>query len=142
MHGPLRFTRIIAHGLWALGKIRDLLFSELINFMDKIILEKSRIIKPRKILRKLWKFKENSQRHYGTWWTQIKYLELIKILLGTWNIKIKVKEAGIKFQKEAGKFLEIDILLLNVFFKHIFHIETQGATSMNATNTFLPYDKF
>ena len=43
MHGPLRFIRIIAHGLWALGKIRDLLFSELINFMDKIILEKSRI---------------------------------------------------------------------------------------------------
>ena len=44
MHGPLRFIRIIAHGLWALGKIRDLLFSELINFMDKIISEKSRII--------------------------------------------------------------------------------------------------
>ena len=43
MHGPLGFIRIIAHGLWALGKIRDLLFSELINFVDKIILEKSRI---------------------------------------------------------------------------------------------------
>ena len=42
------------------------------------------------------------------------YLELIKILLGTWNIKIKVKEVGIKFQKEAGKFLGIDIRLLNV----------------------------
>ena len=25
------------------------------------------------------------------------------------------KEIGIKFQKEAGKFLEIDICLLNVF---------------------------
>ena len=44
MHGPLVFIRIIAHGLWALGKMRDLLFSELINFMDKIILEMSRII--------------------------------------------------------------------------------------------------
>ena len=39
-----------------------------------------------------------------------------KILLETWNIKIKVKEVGIKFQKEARKFLEIDIRLLNVFF--------------------------
>ena len=63
----------------------------------------------------------------------------MKRLLGTWNIKIKVKEVGIKFQKEAGKFLEIDIRLLNVFKKtHILHIETQGATGMNATNTFLP----
>ena len=63
----------------------------------------------------------------------------MKRLLGTWNIKIKVKEVGIKFQKEAGKFLEIDIRLLNVFLKnHILHIETQGATGMNATNTFLP----
>ena len=44
MHGPLGFIRIIAHGLWALGKIRDFLFLELINFMDKIISEKSRII--------------------------------------------------------------------------------------------------
>ena len=44
MHGPLGFVRIIAHGLWVLGKMRDLLFSELINFVDKIILEKSRII--------------------------------------------------------------------------------------------------
>jgi len=41
-------------------------------------------------------------------------LELIKRLLGIWNIKIKVREVGIKFQKEAGKFLEIDIRLLNV----------------------------
>ena len=64
-------------------------------------------------------------------------LELMKRLLGTWNIKIKVKEVGIKFQKEVGKFLEIDIRLLNVFKKHILHIETHGATSMNATNTFL-----
>jgi len=39
----------------------------------------------------------------------------MKRLLGTWNIKIKVKEVGIKFQKEAGKFLEIDIRLLNIF---------------------------
>ena len=62
----------------------------------------------------------------------------MKRLLGTWNINIKVKEVGIKFQKEVGKFLEIDIRLLNVFKKHILHIETQGATSMNATNTFLP----
>ena len=45
---------------------------------------------------------------------KIKYLELIKRLLGMWNIKIKVKEVGIKFQKKAGKFLEIDIRLLNV----------------------------
>ena len=59
-------------------------------------------------------------------------------MLGTWNIKIKVKEVGIKFQKEAGKFLEIDIRLLNVFKKHILHVETQGVTDMNATNTFLP----
>ena len=43
MHGPLGFIRIIAHGLWASGKMRNLLFSELINFMDKIILEKSGI---------------------------------------------------------------------------------------------------
>ena len=62
----------------------------------------------------------------------------MKRLLGTWNIKIKVKEVGIKFQKEAEKFLEIDIRLLNVFKKHILHIETQGATGRNATNTFLP----
>jgi hypothetical protein len=41
-------------------------------------------------------------------------LELKKRLLGTWNIKIKVKEVGIKFQKEIGKFQEIDIRLLNV----------------------------
>ena len=40
----------------------------------------------------------------------------MKRLLGTWNIKIKVNEVGIKFQKGAGKFLEIDIRLLNVFF--------------------------
>ena len=47
----------------------------------------------------------------------------MKRLLGTWNIKIKVKKVGIKikvkkvgikFQKEGGKFLEIDIRLLNV----------------------------
>ena len=63
----------------------------------------------------------------------------MKRLLGTWNIKIKVKEVGIKFQEEAGKFLEIDIRLVK---KHILHIETRGATDMNATNTFLPYDKF
>ena len=44
MHGTLKFIRIIAHGLWALGKMRDLLFSELINFVDKIISEISRII--------------------------------------------------------------------------------------------------
>ena len=71
-------------------------------------------------------------------------MELIKILLGTWNIKIKVKEVGIKFQKEAGNFLKIDIRLLNIFFKktHILHIETQGATGMNATDSFLPSDKF
>ena len=61
-------------------------------------------------------------------------------LLGTWNIKIKVNEVGIKFQKGAGKFLEIDIRLLNVFKRktHILHIEIQGATDMNATNMFLP----
>jgi hypothetical protein len=65
-------------------------------------------------------------------------LELKTRLLGTWIIKIKVKEIGIKFQKEAKKFLEIYIRLLNVFFKkYILHIETQGATSMNATNIFL-----
>jgi hypothetical protein len=40
--------------------------------------------------------------------------------LETWNIKIKVKEVGIKFLKEDGKFLEIDIRLLNVFKKYIF----------------------
>ena len=63
----------------------------------------------------------------------------MKRLLGTWNIKIKVKEVGIKFQKEARKFLEIDIRLLNIFKNtHILHIETHGATGMNATNTFLP----
>ena len=63
----------------------------------------------------------------------------MKILLGTWNINIKVKEVEIKFQKEAGKFLEIDIHLLNLFLKkHTLHIETQGATGMNATNMFLP----
>ena len=41
-------------------------------------------------------------------------------IIGTWNIQIKVKEVGIKFQKEAGKFLEIDIRLLNVFKKSVF----------------------
>ena len=35
-------------------------------------------------------------------------------IVGNWNIKTKMKEVGIKFQKEAGKFLEIDIRLLNV----------------------------
>ena len=64
-------------------------------------------------------------------------MELIKIFLETWNIKIKVKEVGIKFQKEAGKFIEIDIRLLNVFLKNNLHIETQGATDMNVTNMFL-----
>ena len=44
MHGLLGFIRIIAHELSALEKMRDLLFSELINFVDKIIQEKSRII--------------------------------------------------------------------------------------------------
>jgi hypothetical protein len=44
MYGPLRFIKIITHGLWAFEKMRDLLFLELIIFMDKIILEKSRII--------------------------------------------------------------------------------------------------
>jgi hypothetical protein len=44
MYGPLRFIKIIAHGLWAFEKIRNLLFSELIIFVDKIIIEKSRII--------------------------------------------------------------------------------------------------
>jgi hypothetical protein len=48
---------------------------------------------------------------------ETKYLELKKRLLETWNIKIKVKEVGIKFQKEAKKFQEIDIRLLNVFKK-------------------------
>ena len=43
MHEPLGFIRIIAHGLWALGKMRDILFLELINFVNKIITEKSRI---------------------------------------------------------------------------------------------------
>ena len=44
MHGPLRFIRIIAHGLWGLVEKRDiLLFLELINFGIKIIPEKSRI---------------------------------------------------------------------------------------------------
>jgi hypothetical protein len=52
-------------------------------------------------------------------------LELKKRLLGTWNIKIKVKEVGIKFQKEARKFQEIDIRLLNVILKKYFaHINT------------------
>ena len=63
----------------------------------------------------------------------------MKRLLGTQNINIKMKEVGIKLQKEAGKFLEIDICLLSVFQKkHILHIETQGATGMNAINMFLP----
>ena len=43
-----------------------------------------------------------------------KVFGLIKILLETWNIKIKVKKVGIKFQEEARKLLEIDIRLLNV----------------------------
>ena len=66
----------------------------------------------------------------------------MKRLLGAWNKKIKVKEVGIKFQKEAENFLEIDIRLLNVFKQNILHIEIQGATGMSATNMFLPYDKF
>ena len=35
-------------------------------------------------------------------------------IVKTWNIKIKVNEVEIKFQKEARKFLEIDIRLVNV----------------------------
>jgi hypothetical protein len=62
----------------------------------------------------------------------------MKRLLRTWNIKIKVKEVGIEFQKEVGKFLEIDIRLLNILKRNILHIETQGAIGMNATNMFLP----
>ena len=48
-------------------------------------------------------------------------------MLGTWNIKINVKEVGIKFQKEAEKFLEIDIRLGNVFKKntHFAHRNTR-----------------
>ena len=49
----------------------------------------------------------------------------MKRLLGTWNINIKVKEVGIKFQKEAGNFLEIDIRLLNVFKKTYFAHENK-----------------
>ena len=42
------------------------------------------------------------------------------------KLKIKVKKVGIKFQKEAGKFLEIDIRLLNVFKKtHFAHRNTR-----------------
>ena len=62
---------------------------------------------------------EESWRQIEGWRTQVKDLEIMKWLLGTWNIKIKVKEVGIKFQKEAEKFLEIDIGLLNVFKKKI-----------------------
>ena len=63
MHGPLGFIRIIAYGFWALGKMRDLLFSELINFMDKIIPKKSRIDiwatkNTLKALKIQWKFSE------------------------------------------------------------------------------------
>jgi hypothetical protein len=39
MYGPLRFIKIITHGLRALEKNE-----KFIIFMDKIILEKSRII--------------------------------------------------------------------------------------------------
>ena len=47
-------------------------------------------------------------------------------MLGTWNIKIKVKEVGIKLQKEAEKFLKIDIGLLNIFKKtHFAHRNTR-----------------
>ena len=50
----------------------------------------------------------------------------MKRLLGTWNIKIKLKEVGIKFQKEAKNFLEIDIRLINVFKKtHFAHRNTR-----------------
>ena len=45
MHGTLGFIRIIAHGLWALEKkMRELLFLELMNFVDKIIPEKSNLL--------------------------------------------------------------------------------------------------
>ena len=46
----------------------------------------------------------------------------MKRLLGTWNIKIKVKDVGIKFKKEARKFVEIDIRHLNVFKRNTFCI--------------------
>ena len=42
----------------------------------------------------------------------------MKRLLETWNIKIKVNEVEIKFQKEAEKILEIDIRLQNIFKKN------------------------
>ena len=120
--------------------MRELLFLELIHFVAKIIPKKSRIIswspKALKIRGKfpktLWNMR-NPNKVFGAH----------KILLRTWNIKIKVNEVEIKFQKEARKFLEIDIRLLNVYKKtHILHIETPGATGMNATNMFLPCDKF
>jgi hypothetical protein len=44
MYGPLRFIRIITHGFEHWEKWYIYLFSELINFMGKIILEKSKII--------------------------------------------------------------------------------------------------
>jgi hypothetical protein len=50
-----------------------------------------------------------------------KTFEAHEKIVGTWKIKIKVKEVGIKFQKEDGKFLEIDIHLLNVFKKYFAH---------------------
>jgi hypothetical protein len=43
-----------------------------------------------------------------------KIFEAHEKIVGTWKIKIKDNEVGIKFQKEDGKFLEIDIRLLNV----------------------------
>ena len=66
----------------------------------------------------------------------------MKTLLETWNIKIKVKEVGIKFQKEAEKIHRDRYSSPKRIKTHILHIETRGATDMNATNTFLPYDKF
>ena len=69
------------------------LFSKLINFMNKIILKNLELIfKSRKILRDLQKFGKISKRHFGTWWTQIKYLELIKRFVG--NLEHKDEGEG------------------------------------------------
>ena len=53
-----------------------------------------------------------------------------------------MKEVGIKFQKEAKKIPRDRYSSHKRIKKHILHIETRGATGMNATNMFLPYDKF
>jgi hypothetical protein len=62
--------------------------------------------KPRKILRRLRKFRENSQGYFRIRQTQIKYLELIKRLMKRSRKKIKLTEIENLNPENTKKFFD------------------------------------